>query len=68
MEHIDNTDDEALQSGDQSCAWTAEDTIYALAMHIELDWKELNILSRCTCTFPNVLKNRCIVCERENNI
>ena len=65
MEHIDNTDGEALQSDDQSCAWTVEDTIYALAMHINLDWKELNILSGCTCTFPNVPNQRCIVCERK---
>lgn len=68
MEHIDNTGDEALQAEDQSSGWTAEDTIYALAMHIDLDWEELNILSRCSCNFPNVPKNRCIVCDRENHI
>jgi hypothetical protein len=64
MEHTDQTGDEGLWSNDQSSGWMAEDTIYALAMHIDLNWKELNILSQCACAFPNVPKTRCLVCER----
>jgi hypothetical protein len=44
--------------------WTIEDTQYALAMHITLDWNELNLLARCACEFPNVPEHRCIICKR----